>query len=74
MTAQHLKSLLAKIETWPPDRQAQIARIADDLEAQARASVSLTEAQMAEVEMRLAEPAPRFMTLAEARARLAAGG
>lgn len=71
MSPQQLKTLIQKLESWPAERQAQIARIADELEAQAASTAGLSNAQIAEVEHRLRDPLPRFMTLAEARARMA---
>lgn len=72
MSPQQLKTLMQKLESWPAERQAQIARIADELEAQAKSKVGPSDAQVAEVKRWLGAPFPRFMTLSEARAALLA--
>ena len=74
MSPQQLKILMQKLESWPAERQAQIVRIADELEAQAASTTVLSDAQVAEVKRRLDDPSPRFMTLSQARAALLAKG
>ena len=70
MTRHELKSLIARVEALPPEQQAQIAHLVDEIEAQVSSRHCLDDAQVAEIERRLADPEPRFMSLAEARARL----
>ncbi len=68
MTAK-LDALFARVKTWPAARQAEAETLLEALEH--RQPLGLSDAQAAEVERRLSEPAGRLMSLDEARARLA---
>jgi hypothetical protein len=70
MTRHELKSLIERVEALPPERQAQIAQIVEEIEAQVSSRHRLDDEQVAEIERRLADPQPRFVSLAEARVRL----
>ena len=70
MASDALKAVLDRVLTWPPDRQDAAARVLAEMERQDTSSYRLTDAQVAEVERRLAEPNPQSITMADARARL----
>lgn len=74
MTTKALKDAIERAENWPEERQEDAARILRDMDSQERTSYQLTAEQAAEVESRLAESDPKFLTLAEVRARLTAHG
>ena len=69
-----LKEVIQRVETWPEERQENAAKILLEMEVQANSPHRLTEIQAAEVERRLADHAPRFLSLKEARARFAKYG
>lgn len=66
-----LKQLIERLETWPEDRQEDAARVLLAMEEQSASPYQLTDDQVAEVTRRLADPAPKFLTLEEVRARFA---
>ena len=69
MTKDQVKQVLDRVLTWPPERQAEIVQMVELMEEQHRALLRLTNEQVAEVERRLADPSPKFLTLEEVRAR-----
>jgi hypothetical protein len=69
--SKKLQEVIERVRGWPEDRQEEAAEVLLELEAQADGAYQLTPEQIAEVERRLADPSPRFMTLPELRARLA---
>ena len=71
MTKEQVKEILDRVFTWPPERQADAARILTAMEAQDASSLRLTDEQVAEVRRRLADPNPKFLTLEEVRERFA---
>jgi hypothetical protein len=71
MTTKALRDMIERVQHWPEKRQEDAAQVLRDMENQDTASHHLTEEQEAEVRRRLADPSPRFLTLAEVRARLA---
>ena len=71
MASKTLKEVLERVETWPEDRQEDVAHLLIEMEQQDAHSIGLTDAQVREVERRLAKPNKKFVTLAEARKRLA---
>jgi hypothetical protein len=71
MTTKSLKEAIARVQRWPEKRQEDAARILLEMEAQDTSGYQLTDEQVAEVKRRLADPNPKFLTLAEVRARLA---
>jgi hypothetical protein len=65
-----LKELLERVETWPESRQADVAEILKSMEEQDKSGLKLTDAQVAEVERRMANPNPKTLTLQELDKRL----
>ena len=74
MTTKALKEAIERVQRWPQERQDDAARMLLEMEAQDTSGYRLTDEQVAEVERRLADPDPKFLTLAEVRARLAHSG
>ena len=70
MTKEQVRQILERVRNWPAERQADLAEVAMLMEAQDKSDISLTEEQVDEVRRRLAEPAPKTMTLAEFSERL----
>jgi hypothetical protein len=70
MTKEQVRQILERVRNWPAERQADLAEVAVLMEAQDKSDISLTEEQVDEVRRRLAEPAPKTMTLAEFSERL----
>jgi hypothetical protein len=70
MTRQQVKEIFDRVQTWPPERQADVIEVVKMMEAQDKSGLSLTDEQVAEVQRRLAEDNPNTMTLAEFNARL----
>jgi hypothetical protein len=71
MKVEQIKAVLDRVLTWPPERQEDAARVLTEMEDQLTSDVSLSDEQVAEVERRLADPHPKFLTLEEVRARFA---
>jgi len=71
MTTKALKEAIEHTERWPQERQDDAARMLLEMEAQDASGYRLTDEQAAEIKRRLADPNPKFLTLAEVRARLA---
>jgi hypothetical protein len=69
MTKDQIKAVLDRVLTWPPERQADAAELLIMMEQQDNSPFTLTDEQVAEVERRLAEPNPKFLTLEEVRER-----
>jgi hypothetical protein len=69
MKKEQIRAVLDRVLTWPPERQEEAARVLTEMEAQDKADLQLNDEQVAEVERRLAEPDPKFLTLEEVRAR-----
>jgi hypothetical protein len=70
MTRTQVKKILDRVLTWPPERQADIAEIAQLMEAQDTSALQLSEPQIAEVERRLADEEAGTLPLADFRRRL----
>jgi hypothetical protein len=70
MTKEQVKEIFDRVQTWPPERQADVIEVVKLMEAQDRSELHLTDEQVAEVQRRLAEDNPKTMTLAEFNARL----
>lgn len=70
MTKDQVRKVLDRVRTWPEERQADLAHIAELMEEQDNSPLRLSDEQAAEVRRRLAEPQPETMTLAEFNARL----
>jgi hypothetical protein len=71
MTRDQVKALLDRALTWPAERQADLVHMLELMEEQDRRRLRLTDAQVAEVNRRLADPNPGFLTIEEVRARFA---
>lgn len=71
MTKEQVKSILDRVLTWPPERQEDAAQMLALMEEQNQVPVRLTDEQVAEIERRLADPNPRYLTLEEVRERFA---
>jgi len=70
MTKDQVKEILDRVRTWPPERQADLAHVAELMEEQDRSGLQLTDEQLAEVRRRRAEKNPKRTTLAEFNERL----
>jgi hypothetical protein len=71
MTKEQVKQILDRVLTWPAERQADVAHMLELMEEQDQSPVRLTHAQVAEVERRLADPNPKFLSLEEVPERFA---
>jgi hypothetical protein len=71
MVSKTLKEVLERVETWPEHRQEDAADLLIEMERQDAYSISLSDSQEREVERRLAKPHKIFVTLDEARKRVA---
>jgi hypothetical protein len=71
MTKDQIKAVLDRVLTWPPERQADVAHVVTLMEEQDNSPLRLSDEQVAEVERRLADPNPKFLTLEEVRGRFA---
>ncbi|HEX9323665.1 MAG TPA: hypothetical protein VF913_16325 [Xanthobacteraceae bacterium] len=70
MTKDQVKKILDRVLTWPPERQADLAHVAELMEAQDKSALQLSDEQLAEVRRRRAEKNPKSITLAEFNERL----
>jgi hypothetical protein len=70
MTREQVKEILDRVQTWPTERQEDVAEIVRLMEAQDRSGLRLSEEQAAEVRRRRAETNPKTVTLAEFNERL----
>jgi hypothetical protein len=70
MTKEQVKEIFDRVQTWPPERQADVIEVVKLMEAQDKSGLHLTGEQVAEVQRRRAEDNPKTMTLAEFNARL----
>ena len=65
MTKAQVKEILDRVLSWPPERQADVARIVELMEKQDSSALRLTDEQAAEVRRRLAEPSPETIPAEE---------
>jgi hypothetical protein len=70
MTKDQVKQILDRVLTWSPERQADLAHIAELMEEQDNSPLRLSEEQAAQVRRRMADPNPKTLTLAEVNERL----
>jgi hypothetical protein len=70
MTKEQVKEILERVLTWPPERQADIARVAELMEEQDSSACQLTDEQLAEMRRRRAKKNPKTLTLDEWDKRL----
>jgi hypothetical protein len=70
MTKDQVKEILERVLTWPPERQADIAHVAELMEEQDSSTYQITDEQLAEVRRRRAENNPKTLTLDEWDRRL----
>lgn len=70
MTKEQVKEILDRVQTWPAERQEDVAEVVKLMEAQDKSGLRLTDEQAAEVRRRRAETNPKTMTLAEFNERL----
>jgi hypothetical protein len=71
MTKEQVKEILDRVLTWPAERQVDVAHMVELMEEQDKSELRLADEQVAEVNRRLADPSPRFLTLEEVRERFA---
>jgi hypothetical protein len=69
MKKNELTALLERVRSWPAARQEDVARLLLEMEAQDASPYRLTHEQLAEVRRRRAKRDPKYVSLAEARAR-----
>ena len=69
MTQEQLKSILDRVLTWPPERQADLVNTVELMEAQDKSDLQLTDEQLTEVRRRRAKKNPIYTSLADARRR-----
>jgi hypothetical protein len=66
-----LDDVIERLRNWPPERREEAARLLLAMEAQDSSPYRLTEAQAVEVQRRLADPDPDYLSSEEVRDRLA---
>jgi hypothetical protein len=71
MTRDQVKEILDRVLTWPAERQADVAHMVEMMEAQDNSGLRLSDEQVAEVNRRVADPNPTFLTLEQMRERFA---
>jgi hypothetical protein len=71
MTKEQVRAVLDRVLSWPPERQADVVHVLELMEEQDKSPLRLSDEQVAEVERRLADPDPKFLTLEEVRERFA---
>ena len=70
MSKEQVKAILDRVLTWPEQRQEDAAKILMLMEAADESVCRLTDAQVAEVRRRMANPDRKLLSLAEARERI----
>lgn len=56
MTRDQVKEIINRVLTWPPERQADVARVVELMEEQDESDLRLSDEQAAEVRRRIADP------------------
>jgi hypothetical protein len=70
MTKEQVKAILDRVLEWPSERQEDAAKVLMLMESADESTLRLTDAQVEEVERRLADPNARRLTLEEFKERL----
>jgi hypothetical protein len=74
MTRKQVKEILDRVLSWPPERQADVARVVELMEQQDRSALRLSDEQLAEVRRRRAKKNPKYVALSAARKRFRGPG
>lgn len=74
MTKDQLKAVLDRVLTWPPERQADVARMIERMQEQDSQALRLTEEQVAEVRRRLADTGAENVPAEEVFKRIRSSG
>ena len=56
MTRDQVKEILDRVSTWPPERQADLAHVVQEMEEYDSSDLRLSDEQADEVRRRMAEP------------------
>jgi len=56
MTRDQVKEILDRVLTWPPERQADLAHVVQEMEEYDSSDLRLSDEQAAEVRRRIADP------------------
>lgn len=70
--ADKVKEIVDRIREWTPERQADLARIAQSMEEQDKSDVGISDEQAEEIRRRLKKKNPESMTLDEFNAYIQA--
>jgi hypothetical protein len=70
MTSDQLKEIIDRVLTWPAERQADVARVIELMEAQDESDLRLSEEQAEEVRRRMANPPAKTIPAGEVFGRL----
>ena len=70
MIKEQITAILERVQTWPEERQNEVAVILLEMEAQDTSSYQLSDEQLAEVRRRRSKPNPEYVPLTQARKRL----
>jgi hypothetical protein len=74
MTKEQVKQILDRVLTWPPERQADVARVVELMEEQDKSELRLTDEQAEEVRRRLANPSQNRIPADEVFKRFRSSG
>jgi hypothetical protein len=65
MTKEQVREILARVLTWPIERQADVAHVVEIMEQQDKSDLRLSEEQAAEVRRRLADTSQKTIPAEE---------